>query len=112
MARTVSSGSESRARSSAISAKSSSRVFSESSMGERAGSRAALPSAPRLEVEPDQHPFGLREVADDLARRRRELAHQGRDGEDLVASGERGVGHEVDDLDPVLARQMLVADPL
>ena len=37
-------------------------------------------------IQPDQHPFGVRQVADDLLDRRGQPAHQGRQREDLIAA--------------------------
>ena len=41
-----------------------------------------------------------------------QLAHQRRDRQDLVAARELRVLEQVDDLDPVLALEVLLADPL
>ena len=43
----------------------------------------------RLDAQPDEHALGVREVADDLAQRRRQAADERRDGEDVVAAGQR-----------------------
>ena len=63
----------------------------------------------RLDVEPDQHAFLVGQVADDLADRLGQLAHEGRHGEDLVAGGEPRINEQVDDFDVVAPCQVRVA---
>src|SRR5690349_14262525 len=69
-------------------------------------------SGDRLDVEADQDALLAGEVADDLADRLGELAHERRHGEDLVAGGELGVDQQVDHLDLVAAGEVLLAHPL
>src|SRR4051812_11301055 len=45
----------------------------------------------RLHVEADEHALGVRQVADDLADRRRQAPHQRGDREYLVAASERRI---------------------
>ena len=45
-----------------------------------------------------------RDLPDDPAQRRRKATYQCRYGQDVVASSELGVGHEIDDLDGVTPR--------
>ena len=52
------------------------------------------------------------QIADDAFERFRQLADQGRDGDDLMPHGERWILHQVDDFDLIAAGQMLLADLL
>ena len=61
------------------------------------------------EIQPDQHPFGVREVADDFLDRFRQPSHERRYGEDLVAARELWILQEIDDLDLIAAQQVLLA---
>src|SRR3954447_6284754 len=61
------------------------------------------------ELQADKRPFGVGEVADDLAYRVGELAHQRRDGDDLVVLGKPRVLQEVDHLDLVAPGEVLLA---
>jgi hypothetical protein len=63
-------------------------------------------------VQARQDPRGVRQVADDLALRSRAAAHERGDREDVVAAGQRRALDQVDDLDLVAAREMLLAEPL
>src|SRR5690606_26378027 len=64
------------------------------------------------DVEPDENALGVREVSDDLPRRRRKPAHERRDGQNLVTLRQARVLHQVDDLDAVATGHVLLADPL
>ncbi len=66
----------------------------------------------RLDAEADQDALEVGQVPDDLAQWRGEPAHERREGEDVVAAGQRRVLDQVDDLDLVLAGQMLLAQVL
>src|SRR6202012_2194870 len=66
----------------------------------------------RPDIETDQYLFGVGEVADDTFQRFRQLADQGRDGDNLVPRGLRRILHQVDDFYLVAARQVGVADLL
>ena len=63
----------------------------------------------RADVEPHDHPLGVREVADDLPDGRGEPPNEGRDREDLIALRELRVLHEIDHLDGVLYIDKLVS---
>jgi len=54
----------------------------------------------------------VREVADDLAQGIRQLAHERRDGNDLVILRKPRIHHQVDHFDVVPAGQMLLANAL
>src|SRR5690349_894390 len=98
-----------RSRSSSAFWKSSNRFFGSStrdSYGLAPESRGALSY-----VEADQDALGVGQGADDLLDRLGEFPDQRRDGNDLVLPGELGILLEVDDLDLVLAFQVLLANP-
>src|SRR5262245_15766101 len=61
------------------------------------------------ELQADQRALGVGKVADDLAHRVGELAHQRRDGDDLVVFREARVLQEVDHLDLVAPGEVLFA---
>ena len=63
-------------------------------------------------MQADQRSFRVRQVADDLADRLRQLPHQGRNGDDLVVPCQPRVLDEVDHFDLELARQVLLAESL
>src|SRR5574340_341424 len=87
------------------------RRWRSDSISSCSGSTRSFMALPQLrELQPDQRAFGIRKIADDLADRHRELAHQRRDGDDLVILGEARVLQQVDDLDLVAAGEVLVAD--
>src|SRR3954470_11889323 len=69
-----------------------------------------LPSLLGSEVQTDQDPLGVGEVADDLAHRFGQPALEGGDGDDLLALGQLRALEQVDDLDGVLAGEVLLAD--
>src|SRR6185312_8255120 len=75
-------------------------------------SRSRLLALHRPDVEPHQHPLLVREIADDLLHRLRQLAHQCGHRQDLVARGEPGVLEQVDDLDRVLPLEVLFTEAL
>lgn len=77
----------------------------------RAG-HEVLGSFDGAQVEADENPFGVREIADDLLHRLRKLAHQGRDREYLIALGELRVFQKIDHLYTVSPREMRLAQPL
>ena len=64
------------------------------------------------QVEPDEDPLGVGQVADDLADRSREPPDQGRDGDDLVPPGPPRVHQQVDDLDLVAMTEVGLAELL
>ena len=64
------------------------------------------------DVQADEHSLGVREVPDDPAHRLGQPPNQRRYGEDLIAGSELRVLDQVDDLDPVAAGQVLLADLL
>src|SRR5262245_15241464 len=68
-------------------------------------------SAFRAQVQSDEDAFGVREVADDLAHRFGQPALEGRDGDDLLPAGQLWALEQVDDLNRVLAGEVLLADP-
>ena len=49
----------------------------------------------RLQVQSHQHPLGVGEISYDLSNGDRELAHEGRDGQDLVAEPLLANHHQV-----------------
>src|SRR5690242_7142192 len=55
-----------------------------------------LSAALRPQLQSDQDARGVREVADDLAQRRRQAAHERGHGHDLVARGELRILEQVD----------------
>src|SRR4051812_10278983 len=62
------------------------------------------------EVETDQYPLGVREIPDDLANRLGKPALERRNCDDLLPLCQLRPLEEVDDLDGVLALQVLLAD--
>src|SRR6185437_5124122 len=64
------------------------------------------------QVEPYQHPLGVREIADDLLDRLGKVTHERGYCQNLIAAGELRVLQQIDDLDPVPVGQMLLADAL
>src|SRR5437868_10542347 len=64
----------------------------------------------RPQLEADKDPFRIREIADDLAHRRRQFAHQRWDGDDLVLPRPLGILNEIDDLDRIFSWQVLIAE--
>src|SRR5262249_32237605 len=81
--------------------------------GYRAGRCRSPGSCPVLVLMPqlqsDQRALGVGQVADDLAHRVGKLAHQRRDGDDLVVLGEARVLEQVDHLDLVAPGEVLLA---
>src|SRR5579872_2248381 len=73
-------------------------------------SGGAARSVADTEVQTHEHPFGVREVADDFLDRLRQPSHERGQSEDLVALSELGPLYEIDDLDLVSTLQMLFAD--
>src|SRR5262245_7505157 len=70
------------------------------------------PSRRGPDVQAHEHAVGVREVADDPPNWLRQAPHEGRHREDLIARGELRVLDQVDDLDPVLAGHVLLAELL
>src|SRR5215470_844305 len=70
------------------------------------------PRSRRLDIEPDQHLLGIRQIANDALERLGQMSDQSRNGDDLIALRQRGFFHQVNDLDRVAARQMLLAELL
>src|SRR5688572_13805873 len=66
----------------------------------------------RAQLQSYQRALGVGQVADDFAHRRGQLAHQGRDGDNLVVLGEPRIDQQVDDLDRITAGEVLVAQAL
>ena len=64
------------------------------------------------EIQTDEHTLGIREIADDLANRWRQPAFQGGNGHDLLTLSELRPFQQVDHLDGVPPRQVLLADVL
>ena len=64
----------------------------------------------RTQVESDQHPLGVRQIADDLLNGLGQSAHQRRHSENLVAAGELRVLQQVDHLDVIAPGEILLAD--
>src|SRR5262245_1649335 len=64
----------------------------------------------RLDIEPDQHLLGIRQVADDPLQWLGKVSDQGRDRDNLVPLRQRGIFHQVNHLDLVAAREMLLAE--
>jgi hypothetical protein len=62
------------------------------------------------ELETEQHLLLVGEVADDLTQRWRQLLDQSGRREDLVVLGELRMLEDVDDLELILALQLLLAD--
>ena len=67
-------------------------------------------SPARTEIQPHEDALGVREIADDLLDRFRQLAHQRWDRQNLVAARELRVFQQIDNLDAVPAGQMLFAN--
>jgi hypothetical protein len=67
---------------------------------------------PGLELQAHQRLFGIRKVTDNFADGLGEFAHQGRDGNDLVALGQLGLFQQVDHFDMKFGFPMLVADAM
>src|SRR5262249_4879635 len=65
-----------------------------------------------VEIEPDQHTFGIRQIADDAPDRLRKLPDQCRDCDNLIALRKTWILHQVDDVDVVATRKMRLAQPL
>ena len=63
-----------------------------------------------MEIEPDQDPFAVGEIADDLLDRFRQTAHERWYRQDLIAASQRRVLHQIDDLQLVAPLEMLFAD--
>jgi hypothetical protein len=64
-----------------------------------------------MQLEAEEHLLLVREVADHAAQRRRQLFDQRGRGEDPIILGDLGILEHVDDLEPVPAAQLLLADP-
>src|SRR5580698_1920239 len=89
----------------------------------RSNSRAENPSPVSLfdlpatstlgtKIQANQDPLGIGQVTDDLLDRLGQPPHQGRNRENLVALGQLRLLDQIDDLDVILAFQMLFADLL
>ena len=74
--------------------------------------RSSAVSPAVTQIQPDEHAFRVREVADDLLDRFRQPPHERRHGQDLVAARELRILQQIDDLDLVAPLQMLLADLL
>src|SRR3954469_8815071 len=108
--------SPSAARSSSFSRRSSSRVWSNPS-GLAVMVHASLPRPGprsrlriRAEIETDDHSFGVREITDDLPERLGDFSNQGGDGQDLVVARQTRVLQQIDHLDAIAPRQVLLAE--
>ena len=75
----------------------------------RAGHAASLP---RTEIQPDQDPFGVRQVADDLLDRSGSRRTSVGSARIWSPRPELRILQEIDDLDPVAPLQVLLADLL
>src|SRR5690349_14007273 len=63
----------------------------------------------RTQLQADESSFGVREIADNLAKRFRQLSHERGNGHDLVARRQLGFLQEIHDLNRVASRQMGLA---
>src|SRR5260370_26448668 len=61
-------------------------------------------------IQPNQRSLGFGEVSDDFLYWRRQPAHQGWNGDDLVALCQLRVLEQVDDFDTVLALQLVLTN--
>lgn len=61
-------------------------------------------------IEPEQNPIRMRHVADEPAKRQRQLLDQRRRGDDLLALGQSRILRDVDDLQVVTAFQIFLAE--
>lgn len=61
------------------------------------------------QIQADEHALGIGQIADDLAHRCGKFAHQGWDCQDLIALRQLRMFEQIDDLDLILAGQVLVA---
>src|SRR5512135_2140456 len=79
-----------------------------------AGALAAMDvlllSRGQTDVESDQHALSVGKIADNPAQRRRQLAHQGGHGQDLVARRQLRLAQQIYHLDAVLALKVLIAE--
>ena len=64
-------------------------------------------SGPKLQT--DQSTLRIAEIPHDFADRLRQLSHQRRDGEDLIASRKLRVLHQIDDFDVVATGKVFFA---
>ena len=64
----------------------------------------------RLQVKPDKHAFGIGKIADDFLNGCRKAAHQGGDGDDLVAAGQLRTPEQIDDFDAISSAHVGFAD--
>src|ERR1700728_75245 len=62
-----------------------------------------------VKIEPKQNPFGMRHVADESAKRQRQHLDQCWRGNDLLALGQSGILGDVDDLQVVTPSQIFLA---
>src|SRR5581483_6635522 len=68
--------------------------------------------APGANVEAHEHFFRVREVADDLFDRLRQVSHERRDRENLIAAPELRIFQQVDDVDAVFTVEIFGANLL
>ena len=62
------------------------------------------------QIQTNQHPFGIRQIADDLADRFGQFPHQGRDRQDLVAMRQLRVFQQVDHFNFIASGQVLLTN--
>ena len=70
------------------------------------------PSLARAQLQAYQHAFGVRQIPDDLAQRRRQSPHQGGDRNDLIAARELRVLYQINNIDMILACKVALANLL
>src|SRR5438093_192830 len=63
-------------------------------------------------IQPDEHAFRIRQIADDLPDRFRLPPHERGDGQNLIAARELWVLQQIDDLDLIASLEMCLADLL
>ncbi len=66
----------------------------------------------RLEIESNQHPLTIREIADDFLDRGRQPSDQSGNGDNLIAACQLRVAQEIDDFDPISASHVRLANLL
>src|ERR1051325_8552352 len=66
----------------------------------------------RLNIQANQNALGVGEIADDLSDRLRQLAHERRDRQDLIAARECRVVHQINHFNVILSFQILFTNVL
>ena len=70
-----------------------------------------LPSGNRNDIQPFDDPVCFRKISCQMTDRQRQFAHKRWDRENLILRGQMRVGGQINDLQPMTIREMLLTQP-